>query len=56
MLSAAKTLTQAGLMLITDKTLIDEAKKEFLNRTGGRPFKSALPADVVPAFDMFEDK
>ena len=56
MLSAAKTLTQAGLMLIADKTLIDEAKQEFLNRTGGRPFRSALPADVVPAFDMFEDK
>jgi aminobenzoyl-glutamate utilization protein B len=56
MLSAARTLTQAGLMLISDRTLIDEAKEEFFERTGGKPYTTALPDEVVPAFDMFKNR
>ncbi len=54
MLAAARTLTQAGLMLATDEATIEKAKQEFVERTGGKQYKSALPLDVKPAFDMFQ--
>ncbi len=56
MLAAARTLVQAGLALVSEEELIQKAREEFEKRTGGKPYKSALPADVMPAFDMFQEK
>ncbi len=56
MLAAARVLAQAGLMLVCDEEPIIKAKEEFLRRTGGKAYKSALPPDVIPAFDMFQAK
>ncbi|MGI6164021.1 MAG: amidohydrolase [Bacillota bacterium] len=56
MLAAARTLAQAGLMLVCDEESVRKAKEEFVRRTGGKAYKSALPPDVMPAFDMFQAK
>ena len=53
MIAAARTLVQAGLRLMTDRELLEKAKEEFRKRTGGKPYKSALPPEVKPAFDQF---
>ncbi len=56
MISAAKTLVQAGLIAMTDSDVRKRAKAEFDKRTGSKKYESPLPADVKPAFHIFAKK
>ena len=40
---AAKVLAATGIDILTNADLREEAKKEFLRKTGGRPYQSPLP-------------
>jgi len=53
MLTAAKVLAEAGYELMTNPELVQAAKADFEQRTGGKPYKSALPPDLQPAFHQF---
>jgi len=54
MLTAARVLAEAGYELATNPHLIKRAKAEFDERTGGKKYYSAMPADQKPAFHQFE--
>lgn len=56
MVAAAKVLAEAGLELMTNPAAVEAAKAEFAKRTGGRPYKSAVPADEKPPFHVFAAK
>lgn len=53
---AAKVLAEAGLEIITNPSIIEEAKKEFNEKTGGKPYKCAMPPDHKPAFHQLAEK
>jgi len=46
-LNTARILAATGFDLMTDPALREAAKADFQRRTGGRPFRSALPASRV---------
>ncbi|MEW6547136.1 MAG: M20 family metallopeptidase [Bacillota bacterium] len=50
MLAAARVLAQAGLELLLNPGVLEKARAEFLKRTGGRPYRCAIPLEVKPAF------
>lgn len=54
MLTAAKALAVAGLLLVDSPETIELARKEFLKRTGGRKYRCAIPEDVEPAFAQLD--
>ncbi|WP_018962556.1 hypothetical protein [Coprothermobacter platensis] len=45
---AAKTLALSGSELLRNPEFIKDAREEFQKRTGGQPYKCALPPDVKP--------
>jgi aminobenzoyl-glutamate utilization protein B len=45
---AAKVIALTAADLVTDPELLAAAKKDFLERTGGRPYQSPVPADQPP--------
>ena len=55
MLLAARIMAEAGYELLTDAEWIDRAREDFERRTGGRSYRSAMPADHQPAFDQFAE-
>jgi aminobenzoyl-glutamate utilization protein B len=42
---AAKVIALTAADLVTDPELLAAARKDFLERTGGRPYRSPIPAD-----------
>jgi len=54
MIVAAKVLAEAGLELLTDPGLLEEARKEFELRTGGRAYRCAMPPEHKPPFHQLE--
>ena len=42
---AAKVIALTAADLVTDPELLAAAKKDFLERSGGRPYQSPIPAD-----------
>jgi len=56
LITAAKVLAEAGYALATTPDLVAKAKAEFAKRTGGKPYKSAVPADEKPPFHVFATK
>lgn len=55
MIQAGKILAEAGLKIMTDADLRERARQEFEERTGGRPYQSAMPPEQKPAFHQFAD-
>jgi aminobenzoyl-glutamate utilization protein B len=53
MITAARVLAEAGLELMTRPDLLCQAREEFLRKTGGVKYKSAMPPDQKPAFHQF---
>jgi len=53
---AAKVMAEAGLELLTNPAVLQQAKDEFQKRTGGVSYKCAMPADQKPAFHVFAPK
>ncbi len=45
---AAKVIALTAADLVTDPELLAAAKKDFLERTGGRSYRSPIPADQPP--------
>ena len=45
---AAKVIAATGIDLLTQPSLLEEAKAFFLKATGGKPYQSPLPADQAP--------
>jgi aminobenzoyl-glutamate utilization protein B len=45
---AAKVIALTAADLVTDPDLLAAAKKDFLERSGGRPYRSPIPADQPP--------
>ena len=45
---ASKVLAMTGVDLMTDPDLLEAAKKDFLERSGGKPYQSPIPADAEP--------
>lgn len=54
MIAAAKVMAEAALELILNPSLIERAKAEFLERTGGKPYYSPMPPDQKPKFNQFK--
>ncbi len=48
MQTAAKTLAASGIEVLMNRKLIEEAQKEFLEKTEGFRYKSAVPEDQRP--------
>jgi len=53
MLTAARVMAEAAFEVMTDEELLERAKADFEQKTGGRPYVSALPPDLEPAFHQF---
>lgn len=47
-MKAAEVLGMSALDLLTDKELLKSAKENFLNDTGGKPYSSPIPKNVMP--------
>ncbi len=47
-ITAAKVLAASGINMITNTTIIEEAQKEFREKTEGKPYKSVIPAGQKP--------
>ncbi len=45
---ASKVIALTAVDMVTDPDLLGEAKRDFLERTGGRPYRSPIPADQPP--------
>ena len=45
---ASKVIALTGVDLMTDPELLAAAKADFLERSGGRPYQSPIPADQQP--------
>jgi aminobenzoyl-glutamate utilization protein B len=45
---AAKVIAATGVDLLTNPTLVKEAKAFFLKATDGKPYQSPIPADQKP--------
>lgn len=56
MLQAAKVLAEAGLVLMTEPATLAAARQEFDKRTGGKPYKCAMPDDFKPPFHQLANK
>jgi aminobenzoyl-glutamate utilization protein B len=54
MLVASKAMALAGYRLITRPELLEDAKKAFLKATGGKPYVSALPEDMMAPAQQLE--
>ncbi len=46
--AASKVIALTGIELITDPELLAAAKEDFLERTGGKPYQSPIPAELEP--------
>jgi aminobenzoyl-glutamate utilization protein B len=46
--AAARVLALTGIDLLTDPDLLAAAKKDFQERTGGKPYESPIPAELEP--------
>lgn len=55
MLTAARTLAIAGFKLLTNPALLQRAREQFVRDTGGRPYVSPLPAEMMAPLPQFED-
>jgi aminobenzoyl-glutamate utilization protein B len=49
---AAKTIAGSALDLITDSSLIMDAKEEHVSRLKGQTYKSPIPDDLGPALKV----
>jgi len=56
MITAAKILAEAGLEILTKPEIIEKAKEEFKQKTGGKPYKCAMPPDHKPPFHQLANK
>ncbi len=45
---AAKVLALTGVDLLTDPTLVEEARAFFLEKTDGKAYESPIPLDQKP--------
>ena len=55
MLQAGKVLAEAGLELLTKPDLLAAAQAEFVKRTGGKPYRCAMPDDFKPPFHQLKN-
>jgi aminobenzoyl-glutamate utilization protein B len=46
--TASKVLAMTGIELLTDAELLAAAKRDFVDRSGGRTYESPIPADLEP--------
>jgi aminobenzoyl-glutamate utilization protein B len=56
LLAAAKVLAEAGLVLLTEPETLAAARAEFARRTGGKPYRCAMPDDFKPPFHQLAKK
>ncbi len=54
MFRATEVLALAGLRLIEDAELLDEAKKEFAEATADKPYESPLPEGMAPPLHQLD--
>lgn len=52
MVHIAKVMAGTAVDALKNKAIVTEAKKDHERRTGGKPYKSPLPDDLLPPFDM----
>lgn len=52
LLQAGKLLAVNGLSLLEDKTLLEEAKKEWAERMNGRTYRCLIPDEVAPCLGI----
>jgi aminobenzoyl-glutamate utilization protein B len=50
--AATKLIAVAGIDLMTNAELLAQAKAEFAEKTGGRPYKSPVPKDQPVPFSQ----
>jgi len=55
MITAARTLALAGFELMTKPELLEKAKEAFLKETGGKPYVSPLPPEMVAPLPQLDD-
>lgn len=55
-IAAAKILADAGLRLMTDKGLLEKAKAEFAQASGGKAYKCLMPPEHMPPFHQLGNK
>lgn len=55
-IAAAKILAEAGLEILTNPAVVEKAKAEFQERTGGKPYKCAMPDGFKPPFHQMSNK
>jgi aminobenzoyl-glutamate utilization protein B len=48
MVHVAKVMAGTAVDAIRDPALVERAKAEFRERTGGKPYESPLPKDLAP--------
>ncbi len=53
MLTAAKVMAEAACEVATNEGLLARVRDDFIRRTGGKAYESALPPDLKPAFHQF---
>jgi aminobenzoyl-glutamate utilization protein B len=46
--TASKVLAMTGIELLTDAELLAAAKRDFVDKSGGRTYESPIPADLEP--------
>ena len=56
MITAAKAMALAGFELMTKPELLQKAKAAYLKDTGGKPYVSPLPAEMIAPSDQFEER
>ena len=52
---AARVLALTGVDLLTDPDLLERAKADFREHTGGKPYVSPIPVDQKPPLPAHED-
>jgi aminobenzoyl-glutamate utilization protein B len=55
-ITAAKLIAEAALEMALNPELVQKAHGEFAQRSGGRRYQCAMPADLKPAFHVFAPK
>lgn len=45
---ASKVLAMTGIEILTDPELLDSAKEDFFERSGGKPYRSPISAEATP--------
>jgi aminobenzoyl-glutamate utilization protein B len=53
---AAKVITTTGVDILTNPTLVKEAKAFFLEATEGKPYQPPVPADQKPPIGKAKDQ